>query len=165
MLLQLIPLTYLAWYVVALVLSLAFGLRGDYFVITFFEPFDHENFTPAVEAGDWRPLVHWLSTVITQTLIAPCLIIIVCYGPGSSRPIHREATNLSTTLATLHFFLATTVMQAAPENWVWFATTFPCGYFMGKSAELVLAHVTKNKPRRRRIRRSQTRTAPYNAWG
>ena len=54
MLLQLIPSVYLSWYIVAFVLCLVFGLRGDFFILTFFEPFDHENFSPAVEAGDWR---------------------------------------------------------------------------------------------------------------
>ena len=165
MLLQLIPSVYLSWYIVAFVLCLVFGLRGDFFILTFFEPFDYENFSPAVEAGDWRPLVHWLSLVITQTLIAPLLIIIVCYGFCSARPIQRDATTLSTTLGMLHFFLSTTAMQQTPENWVWFATTFPCGYIMGKSAEFVLGRMqNKRKPKRRRITRNFNKTTPYADW-
>ena len=57
---------YLIYYIIAAVLAGALGTKFDGL-----EPFDHEEFTPAVESDDLRPLVNWLSMVLTFGLFGP----------------------------------------------------------------------------------------------
>ena len=57
---------YLIYYIIAAVLAGALGTKFDGL-----EPFDHEKFTPAVESDNLRPLVNWLSMVLTFGLFAP----------------------------------------------------------------------------------------------
>ena len=151
-LLVIVPCQYLAWYFAAATLSLAFGVTGDSFIITFVEPFDHINFTPMVEGGAWKPLVNWLSTVLTLTLVSPWLIYFGC------RPAKDRATDCSTAMQALHFFLATTVTRQTPENWIWWATVMPCSVFMGKVAQFMITHLKQQRKDRRRGRP----TTPYN---
>ena len=140
-LLIVVPLTYAAWYGAAAVLSIAFGINGGQFLLTFLEPFDHIQFTPAATADDWRPLVHWLAMVLTLTMACPWLIYFAC------RP-HKRATECSTAFNALHFFLCTTLTQETPENWIWWATVMPCGVFMGRMAEFMIAMMPPPKKRR-----------------
>ena len=62
-----VPALYTAFYAVSATLSGAFGTAFNGV-----EPFDHVLFSPAVQGhDDWRPLVDWLSTVLTLTLVGP----------------------------------------------------------------------------------------------
>lgn len=149
-----IPLQYLAWYAAALALCVVFGTTGNAFLITFVEPFDHINFTPLVEDGEWQPLVNWLATVLTVTLADPWIVYFIL------RP-KKEAITCQTAMQALHFFLATTVTQQTPENWIWWATTMPCYVFMGRVAEFLIARL----PPKERKRRTGARTTPHNKWG
>lgn len=133
-LLCVIPAVYAAFYVVAAILSASFGTRFDGV-----EPFDHISFSPATESADRRPLVDWLTTVVTLTTIGPWLIY---FGLGDA---HR-ATDCGQAVLSIHFFLTTTVTQRTPDNWVWWSTVMPCGIFMGRMAEFLCSR----KPRRRR---------------
>ena len=143
-LLILVPCQYIAWYGAVVGLSLAFGVSGDDFLINFIEPFDHENLSPLIVDGDRRPLVIWLSCVLTLTLANPWLIFIVCRHDSS------RAVEIATPMQALHFFLCTTVTQATPENWVWWATVMPCSQFMGRMAAFMINHIrTRKRPRRR----------------
>lgn len=148
-----VPGTYAVWYINVLLISAIIGVN-----VTWLEPFDHVAFSPIVaEDGDHRPLVHWLSTVLTLTLATPWIIYF------SIRPTKR-ATDVSTAITSLHFFLCTTITQETPENWIWWATMMPCGVFMGRVAEFMIARLP-SKRRRAGRRVANQDVTPYAAWG
>ena len=149
-----LPSFYLAWYVAAITLSAAFGIRGSFFIITFLEPFDHINFSPVIEGGQWRPLVHWLSMIFAMAFAGPWLIYFAC------RP-KRLATDASTAVNSLHFFLCTTITQQTPENWIWWATFMACGVFMGRTAEFMIARIPMSN-KRRWSDGNKKKTTPYS---
>ena len=151
-----LPSFYLAWYVAAITLSAAFGISGSNFIITFLEPFDHINFSPVVEGGEWRPLVHWLSMIFAMAFAGPWLIYF------ASRP-KKLATDASTAVNSLHFFLCTTITQQTPENWIWWGTFMACGVFMGRTAEFMIARIPMSK--RRRTKDGYKKTTPYSTSG
>ena len=130
----LLPSTYLVWYGVVFALTAAFGLGGGNFFIQGLEPFDHVVFSPLVDGSDWRPLVHWLSMVLTMAFACPLMIYSWC----RKVPDSTKATECSTAINAIHFFLCTTVTQQTPENWIWWATFMPCGLFMGKMAQFMM---------------------------
>ena len=136
-LLWIIPSLYIIWYAVAIILMLVFGSWGS---ISGIEPFDHVSFSPVATANDWRPLVHWLSMTLTLTLAGPWLIYFFVRAPS-------RATDCSTAVSSLHFFLCTTVTQETPENWIWWATMMPCTVFMGRMAEFMLTRFAKGRRR------------------
>ena len=136
-----VPGLYAFWYGSVALMMFAFGMLDTF---TGFEPFDHINFTPAVEDGDWLPLINFLSMVIATTVAGPWLIFF------ATRDASR-ATDCSQAVMSLHFFLCTTVTQQTPENWIFWATFMPSGLFMGRMAEFMLARF--GRPRFRWIRR------------
>lgn len=127
---KVLPGFYAAYYGLAAVCSAALGTPFNGL-----EPFDHVEFSPAVEGGanGWRSLATWLAMVLTFTVAGPWLVY---FGTRDS----ARANNCATAVATLHFFLTTVATQRLPENWVWWATIMPCWLFMGRAAEFVLAH-------------------------
>lgn len=154
-LIPIVILEYGAWFGASAVLYIVFGIGVEDFVMEIgMSPFDHVNFTPLVEGGEWRPLVHWLATVFTVTLAAPWLVYFFV------RP-NKVATEAGTAMQALHFFLATTVTQQTPENWIWWATVMPCFIFMGRVAEFLVARL----PPRERKKRTGSSTMPHNKWG
>ena len=156
-LLIVIPCLYGAWYGAAAALSFGFGISGESFLITGFEPFDHIQFSPVFEGDEFRPLVHFLGMVLTMCLAGPWLIYFAC------RP-EKRATEISTAINSLHFFLATTVTQETPENWIWWATFMASGFFMGRMAEFMIAKLPVRRKRRRKDD-SQQMPTPYNKTG
>ena len=71
------PGFYACYFLAAGVLSAAFGTA-----FTGTEPFDHIDFNPAVQGATsgWRPLVTWLSMILTMTLAGPWLgLNTVCF--------------------------------------------------------------------------------------
>ena len=137
-LLWIVPCLYILWYAVAAILMLGFGSWGSFSGI---EPFDHVAFSPVATANDWRPLVNWLSMTLTLTLAGPWLIYFFTRAPS-------RATDCSTAVASIHFFLCTTVTQETPENWIWWATTMPSTVFMGRMAEFMLTRFARKGRRR-----------------
>ena len=87
---------YVVYYAVAAVLSGALGTR-----FSGLEPFEHEDFTPAVERDDLRPLVVWLSMVLTFCLFGPWIVYFVTRDSD-------KAVDCATTVQGLHIFLTTT---------------------------------------------------------
>ena len=157
-----VPSVYLAWWLTALLLSMFFGISGEgWKSITFMEPFDHIAFSPVIESGavegeNRRPLVNWLSMVMTMTLPGPWLLYLTC------RPHANTATDVSTAFNALHFFLCTTITQVTPENWIWWATTMSTGFFLGRSAEFLIAKIKKKKKPRRAT--TGEKATPYKKW-
>lgn len=152
-----VPLQYFSWYVAVVAFSVAFGetfSMNPRAMLTGIEPFDHINFSPLVTPGDWKPLINWLSEVVTLTVVTPWLVYFVC------RPAKR-ATDCGTAMQALHFFAATTITQQTPENWVWWATTMPCFVFMGRVTELMI----EKMPPPRRNRRKGKMSTPYSKTG
>ena len=135
-LLWIVPGLYIVWYVLALILLAVLGQGSS---ITFTEPFDHNAFTPAVTA-DRRPLVNWLSMLLSTTVAGPWLVYFAIREA-------RRATDCAIAVGSLHFFLSTTVTRQTPENWVWFATFMPCMLFMGRMAEFMLARFERRRYR------------------
>ena len=140
-----VPGIYIFHYASVAIMMTAFGLIDG---ITGFEPFDHVNFTPAIEDGDWQPLINFLSFVLAYTVAGPWLIFF------ATRDASR-ATDVSQAVMSLHFFLCTTVTQQTPENWIFWATYMPSGIFMGRMAEFMLSRFGRPRFRWRRKRRSE----------
>ena len=129
----------------------AFGLIDG---ITGFEPFDHVNFTPAIEDGDWQPLINFLSFVLAYTVAGPWLIFF------ATRDASR-ATDVSQAVMSLHFFLCTTVTQQTPENWIFWATYMPSGIFMGRMAEFMLSRLAALSDGRKRRSDQSNRVSAF----
>lgn len=135
-----LPGFYAAYYAFAAVCSAALGTAFNGM-----EPFDHVEFSPAVQGGaaGWRSLATWLSMVLTFTLAGPWLVY---FGTRDS----ARAANCATAVTMLHFFITVAATQRLPENWVWWATLMPCWQWMARSSEAVLAHFGFRLRRRRR---------------
>lgn len=131
------PALYAADYAIAAALAGAFQIDLDGT-----EPFDHSVCAPVTTNGVWRPLVNWITLVLTFALVGPWLIYFIV------RDAHR-AVDAATAMATMHFFLCTTVTQAVPENWVWFSTLLPLWLWLGQSAEFLLSRCGHRLGRRR----------------
>ena len=64
-------------------------------------------------------------------------------------------------MQALHFFLATTVTQQTPENWIWFSTSIPGFMFIGRAADFLIAKLPPRKRRTNRGRRAFPFTKGY----
>ena len=95
---------YAAYYAMAGIFSGALGTE-----FTGLEPFEHENFRPAVDSADLRPLVTWLSMVLTFCLFGPWITYF------SVRDSERAVDN-ATAIQGLHVFLSTTCAPTVPRR-------------------------------------------------
>ena len=120
-----LPMFYATYYAVAAVLSGALGTP-----FTGLEPFEHEEFTPAVKNDNLRPLVVWLSMVLTFCFFGPWIVYFAV--PDSSKSV-----DVATTVQGMHVFATTTATQLFPENWIWWATLMPCMFFQGRLAQFM----------------------------
>ena len=138
-LLWVVPGVYGLWYGIAAAFMAVFGLIDDFNAIV---PFNHVDFSPMVEDGNMLPLINWMSAILSLTVAGPWLIYFAVRNA-------ERATDTSSAVMSLHFFLATTVTQQTPENWLWWATMMPCGVFMGRMAEFMLARFQRPKRKAR----------------
>ena len=120
-----LPAAYALNFTMAAVLSAAFGVS---FAVS--APFDHSRFSPNPSDGV-RPLVNWLSFMVTFAAVGPWLIFFIVRDA-------QRAVDCATVLTTTHFFMCTVVTQRIPENWQWWATVMPAWLFAGRLAEFLL---------------------------
>ena len=53
--------------------------------------------------------------------------------------------------------------QATPENWIWWATSFACGFFMGRVAEFLIAKLGQKK-RVGKTKYAGDKPLPFGKW-
>ena len=109
------PSFYAVYYVVVVVLALAFGLECDdkdscrYYRLPFY--FDEDDFRP--EGADLA-LVAWLGQVVVFLLSTALMYYVVAST--------AKSWDYACTLAFLHLVVSCAVNASFPTNWVWWVT-------------------------------------------
>jgi len=152
--LLIMPWLYALWYVLVLIFTAAFGVLP----VDGLEPFKHEHFLLrpnateangavafAAEVGrtddggrEYRPLVAWLSLVLSHVLVAPWLVCIAAHDP-------KRVFDYCMVLQITHLILTTVISADVPSSPVWWGTTAVCFVVQSQLAFLYIARLPEGR--------------------